>query len=286
MVSVRAVSRQQRLTAASRTPRAQARWQKVGHWLLPWLIPLGGLVLWWVAVTSGWIQPYQLPLPTTILRTFTDLVIHGELARHMQATLQRLAVGYILGAVFGVALGMLAGMSKTIRRVVDPTIQGVRAVPSLAWVPLFLLWFGIGERARVLLIALGVFLPVYFNTLAGVGGVDWRLVEVGYVYRLGRWKILRTILLPGALPGILTGLRSGLSLGWMFVVAAELLAASTGLGFLLVEGQSTMRPDRVIVALLLFAILGRFSDALLGAVEHALLQWRETVATAGQEEGS
>lgn len=251
---------------------------------LPWLLPAGLFGLWVLSLDRGWVQPYQLPAPPTIVSTLVDLIGRGELGRHVGATLNRLLAGYLLGATPGVLLGLLAGSSVGFRRFLDPTVQGLRAVPSLAWVPLFLLWFGIGEQARVYLIGLGAFLPVYLNTMAAVGSVDRKLIEVARAYGFGPLKVLFRVVLPGAMPGVFTGLRSGLSLAWMFVVAAELIAASNGLGFMLVEGQSTMRPDRVLVSLLTFAVLGRGSDALLAAVERRLLVWRDTLATT-QEEG-
>lgn len=250
---------------------------------LPWLLPAGLFGLWVLGLDRGWVQPYQLPAPPTVVSTFVDLAGRGELGRHVGATLTRLLAGYALGAGPGVLLGLLAGSSVGFRRFLDPTVQGLRAVPSLAWVPLFLLWFGIGEQARVYLIALGAFLPVYLNTMAAVGGVDRKLIEVARAYGFGRLKVLFRVVLPGALPGVFTGLRAGLSLAWMFVVAAELIAASNGLGFMLVEGQSTMRPDRVLVSLLTFAVLGRGSDTLLAAVERRLLVWRDTLATTQEE---
>ncbi len=250
---------------------------------LPWLLPAGLLGLWALSLDRGWLQPYQLPAPPTVVSTFVDLLSRGELARHLGATLNRLLAGYLLGAGPGVLLGLLAGSSVGFRRFLDPTVQGLRAVPSLAWVPLFLLWFGIGEQARVYLIGLGAFLPVYLNTMAAVGSVDRKLIEVARAYGFGRLKVLFRVVLPGAMPGVFTGLRAGLSLAWMFVVAAELIAASNGLGFMLVEGQSTMRPDRVLVSLLTFAVLGRGSDTLLAALERRLLVWRDTLATTQEE---
>lgn len=253
---------------------------RLGLWVaLPWLLPTGLLGLWMLGLERGWVQPYQLPAPLTVLATFFDLLSRGELIRHLGATLNRLLAGYLLGATPGVLLGLLAGSSVGFRRFLDPMVQGLRAVPSLAWVPLFLLWFGIGEQARVYLIALGAFLPVYLNTMAAVGSVDRKLIEVAQAYDFGRLKVLFRVVLPGAMPGVFTGLRAGLSLAWMFVVAAELIAASNGLGFMLVEGQSTMRPDRVLVSLLAFAILGRGSDTLLATLERRLLVWRDTLAT-------
>ncbi|MDW7982207.1 MAG: ABC transporter permease [Thermomicrobium sp.] len=251
---------------------------------MPWLVPASVVTAWWGIVATGWIDAYLLPPPARVSWTLLEMIARGELLVHLLATVRRLAWGYACGAVPGIVFGVATGLWPTLRRALEPTIQGLRAIPSLAWVPLFLLWFGIGEQARVLLIALGVFLPVYFNVSAGVGSIDWRLLEFAHVYRLGRWRTFRAVVVPGALPGVLTGLRAGLSLGWMFVVAAELIAASRGLGFLLVDGQSTMRPDRVIVALLLFGLLGKLSDTLLARGERSLLVWRETVARVQDEE--
>lgn len=274
-------------TERSRSQPAARPWVwRIAGWLVPWIVPALIVAGWWGIVAAGWIASYQLPPPQTVVATAREMSARGELATHLVATLERLAWGYLLGAVPGIVLGAVTGLVPWLRRALDPTVQGLRAIPSLAWVPLFLLWFGIGEQARILLIALGVFLPVYFNVLAAVGGIDWRLIEFARVYRLGRWRTFRFVVIPGALPGVLTGLRAGLSLGWMFVVAAELIAASSGLGFLLVEGQSTMRPDRVLVALILFGVLGKLSDSLLARLERAVLAWRETIASVQDGEGT
>ncbi len=260
---------------ATRTPRL---WQP--RLFLQLALPLGLLVLWWLALQRQWVRSYQLPAPATVLVTIEEMIQRGELQNHMIATIGRTLASYLIGAFPAVVLGVASGLSPAMRAGVDPTIQGIRAVPSLAWVPLFLLWFGIGEQARLLLIALGAFLPVYLNTIAGVESVDRRLVEVGRAYGLSSRAITFRIVLPGSLPGILTGLRAGLSMAWMFVVAAELIAASNGLGFLLIDGQSTMRPDRVIAAIITFAFLGRASDAGLAAIERYALRWRDTLGTA------
>ncbi|HEY8449467.1 MAG TPA: ABC transporter permease [Bacillota bacterium] len=247
------------------------------RWLLPLVAPAGVLALWVAAVQWAWVEPYQLPPPAKVLATVAKLLGDGDLTHHVGVTLGRLVAGFALGAAPGIVLGAAAGLVPGLRLLLDPTIQGLRAIPSLAWVPLFLLWFGIGELARVLLIALGAFLPVYLNVLAGVENVDRKLLEVGRVYELGRFALARRIILPAALPGLMTGLRAGLSLAWMFVVAAELIAASEGLGFLLVDGQYTARPEQVILSLLAFGLLGRLSDALLYGLERRVLHWRDAV---------
>lgn len=248
--------------------------------LLQAALPLGVLGLWWFALHRRWVLPYQLPAPGMVLSALQEMLVRGELQQHLVATSGRTLIGYLLGAIPAVVVGVSAGLSQPVRAVIDPTIQGVRAVPSLAWVPLFLLWFGIGEPSRVLLIALGAFLPVYLNALAGVEGVDRRLVEVGRAYGLSPTAITARIVLPASLPAIFTGLRAGLSLAWMFVVAAELIAASNGLGFLLIDGQATMRPDRVLASIVAFAVLGRLSDAVLGSIERRALRWRDSLGTA------
>src|SRR5439155_1151479 len=244
-----------------RADPAKARHRAGVRVLLPAALPLAVLGIWWLALLRQWVRPYQLPAPGMVLSAFQEMLARGELQQHLAATSSRTVAGYLLGAVPAVVIGIGAGLSQSVRAFVDPTIQGVRAVPSLAWVPLFLLWLGIGERSRVLLIALGAFLPVYLNALAGVEGVDRRLVEVGRAYGLSGAAITTRIVLPASLPAILTGLRAGLSLAWLFLVAAELIAASNGLGFLLVDGQATMRPDRVLASIVAFALLGRISDA-------------------------
>jgi len=251
-----------------------------GTLALSLLLPALVLVLWWLAVRLRWVEPYQLPPPRRVLTTLVTLAAGGDLARHIGATVARLLAGFALGALPGVVLGVAAGLVPALRRALDPTIQALRAIPSLAWVPLFLLWFGIGDRARILLIALGAFLPVYLNVVAGVENVDRKLVEVGRVHGLGPARLAWRVILPGALPSVLTGLRSGLSLAWMFVVAAELIASSEGLGFLLVDGQYTARPDQVVVSLLAFGLLGRLSDGILHGVERSLLRWRDALATS------
>jgi sulfonate transport system permease protein len=177
----------------------------------------------------------------------------------------------------GTIFGAITGYSALTHRVVDPTLQALRSIPSIAWVPLFILWFGIFEASKVALIAVGVFFPVYLNLMAGVAGVDRKLIEVGQVHRLGRVALVTRVLVPASLPAYLTGLRSGLGLGWMFVAAAELMGASDGLGFLLTDGEQTGRPETVIAAILLFALCGKATDLALAALGGRLVGWQDTV---------
>ncbi|MBH0238916.1 ABC transporter permease [Methylobrevis sp. L22] len=221
-----------------------------------------------------------MPPPSRIFATLVDLSGSGELARHITATVWRVLVGFAIGVVAGTAAGALAGYSAIVRRLVDPTLQGLRAIPSIAWVPLFILWLGIFEESKIALIAVGVFFPVYLGVMAAIASVDRKIVEVGRVFRLSGPALVRRILLPAILPSYVVALRSGLGLGWMFVVAAEFMGASEGLGYLLVDGQQLGKPDQIVAAILVFAVLGKLTDALLAAATAPFLRWQDTVETA------
>jgi sulfonate transport system permease protein len=181
-------------------------------------------------------------------------------------------VGFLVGASLGTVVGSLTGCSKPLRTLLDPTLQSLRNIPSMAWVPLFLLWLGIQETSKVSLIALGAFFPVYLNLTAGLRGVDAKLVEVGEVFGLRGMTLIRRVVFPAALPSYIVGLRSGLGLAWMFVVAAEIMGASRGLGFLMIDGQQTGRADLIIAAVLLFAVFGKLSDYALEVMGRRLLR--------------
>jgi sulfonate transport system permease protein len=244
--------------------------------LLGLIVPLGLALLWELAAARGWIAPRLLPPPTAILTQLEELAATGELLRHMEATLRRVALGFALGVGAATVLGALTGTFEALRRLLDPTLQALRAIPSIAWVPLFVLWFGIFETPKVLLIAVGAFFPVYLGLDAGIRGVDRKLVEVGRVCQLGPLAMIGRILLPAALPAWLTGVRGGLGLAWMFVIAAELMGASEGLGYLLVDGQMSGNAAIILGAILLFAILGKTSDGLLVASTRRLVAWQDS----------
>ncbi|AMJ67239.1 ABC transporter permease [Hymenobacter sp. PAMC 26628] len=254
------------------SPRAPRRWQ----WPLGAALPLALLALWEVLARTGALPPNLLPAPSKVLGTIAELARTGELWPHLGLTLARVGAGFALGSLAATALGALTGYAPLARRLLDPLLQGVRNIPSLAWVPLFILWMGIYETSKVVLIAVGVFFPVYLGLMSGVQGVDRKLVEVGRMYRLSGLALVRRVFLPATLPAYLVGLRNGLGLGWMFVVAAEIMGANKGLGFLLVDGQMTGRPQTILAAILLFAILGRTTDAGLAWLSHRLLRWQDT----------
>jgi len=245
--------------------------------LLALLLPVTALLAIECSVRSGLIPSNLLPAPTQILDTLRDLGAQGLLG-HIAASTARVAVGFAAGALLAVLLGAAVGLSRHAEAILDPTFQALRAIPSLAWVPLLLLWLGIDEAPKIVLIAIGAFFPIYMGVASGIRGVDRKLIEVARLYRLSNFALTKRVLLPAALPAILTGLRNGLSLAWMFMVAAELIAASKGLGYLLSDGRETSRADIVLAAIALLAILGKISDTLMAAIEKRSLAWRDSYA--------
>jgi sulfonate transport system permease protein len=259
---------------ATRTAAASQRWRRT---LLGLLLPLTALLTVELPVRFGLIPANLLPAPSQILDTLHDLGA-SNLLGHIGASTLRVAAGFAGGAVLAVLLGAAVGLSRHAEALLDPSFQALRAIPSLAWVPLLLLWLGIDEAPKIVLIAIGAFFPVYMGVASGIRGADRKLIEVARLYHLSNMALTRRVLLPAALPAILTGLRNGLSLAWMFMVAAELIAASKGLGYLLSDGRETSRADIVLAAIALLAILGKVSDSLMAAIEKRSLAWRDSYA--------
>ncbi len=239
------------------------------------LLPAGLAVLWELAVRAGLSDGRLVPPPSRIYAEFAELARSGELLRHVIATLLRVAVGFGLGTAVGTLLGAIAGYSTLVRRLIDPSLQGLRAVPSIAWIPLFILWLGIFETSKVALIAIGVFFPIYLGVMGAVMSVDRKIVEVGRVFRLSGVQMVRRILLPAVLPSYVIALRSGLGLGWMFVIAAEFMGASEGLGYLLIDGQQLGKPAEIVAAILAFAALGKTTDWFIALAAAPFLRWED-----------
>jgi sulfonate transport system permease protein len=242
------------------------------------LLPLALALFWELAVRMGLSNGRLVPPPSVIFQTFADLARTGELQLHALATLSRVAAGFGFGVVAGTLFGAITGYSALMNRLVDPTLQGLRAIPSIAWVPLFILWFGIFEASKIILIAVGVFFPVYLGVMGAVLSVDRKIVEVGRAFRLSGTAMVRRILLPAVMPAYVISLRAGLGLGWMFVVAAEFMGASTGLGFLLIDGQQLGKPAQIVAAIVAFAILGKLTDWLIVLVSAPFLRWEDVAA--------
>ncbi|MCQ2999896.1 ABC transporter permease [Pseudomonas syringae] len=259
------------------TPSSGAAWKRRGKGLV---LPLLIIVFLEIIVRIGWLPSYQMPAPSEIALTLGDLA-DGPLWKHISASLLRVLIGFAIGTGLALIFAAWVGLSREAEAYLEPTFAGLRSIPSLAWVPLLLLWLGIDETSKIVLIAIGAFFPVYLNGVAAIRNIDRKLVEVGQMYGFSRGRLTRRILLPAALPGLFTGLRSGMSLAWMFLVAAELIAATKGLGYLLSDGRETSRPDIVLAAIIVLAVLGKISDGILAGLEKRFLAWRDTFSGQG-----
>lgn len=256
--------------SVDRRPRAgrRPRW----FWVLGAIIPLALFGLWWAASHLGWVPPYKLPTPESLAVAAVDLWNRGVLGLYIAISTQRVLIGFAVGAVVGLVLGSIVGLSRLADGVLAPTVGAARAVPSLAWVPLLILYLGFGEDSKVTLVAIGALFPVYTTVAGALRHVDPHLVEMGRAFGLDRMRLLLTVQLPAVIPAIISGLRLALAQAWLFLVAAELLGSTMGLGFLLIESQNNGRVDRLFLAVLILAVLGKASDALIGLLERFLLK--------------
>ncbi|SDL23226.1 ABC transporter permease [Nonomuraea jiangxiensis] len=234
------------------------------------VVPLIALAAWQAAAGAGVFTPSQLPAPSAVLAAVAELVRRGELWQHVAISGQRVLLGFAAGASVGLVSGAAVGLYAPVRALLAPSIAALRAVPSLAWVPLLVLWLGIAEGPKIVLVAIGAFFPVYTTVSAALAHVDPHLVEAGRAYGLRGLGLLTRIQLPYAAPAVFAGLRLGLAQGWLFLVAAELIASSMGLGFLLIDSQNTGRTDILLLSILLLALLGKTADALLGLLSRFL----------------
>jgi sulfonate transport system permease protein len=262
-----------RLAPSEDASRAAPRW---GSFVVGLLLPVGLALAWEAAVWTGLAEGRLMPPPSRIFARLSELAISGELLRHVVATSARVFGGFLIGVLTGTLIGAISGYSGVVRKLVDPTLQGLRSIPSIAWVPLFLLWLGIFEASKVALIAVGVFFPVYLGVMGAIASVDRKYVEVGRIFRLSGPQLVTRILLPAILPAYFLSLRGGLGLGWMFVVAAEFMGASEGLGYLLVDGQQLGKPDQIVAAIITFAVLGKAADSVLAALARPFLRWQDS----------
>ena len=237
--------------------------------------PFVVLVLWQLASSTGLLPDRLLAAPATIASTGLDLIKDGTLTDAIGTTVQRVVIGFLIGAVAGIGLALVAGLSRIGENAVDPPMQMLRALPLFGLIPLFILWFGIGETPKVALIALGVAFPLYLNTFAGIRGVDGKLAEVAETLRLSRAGLIRHVVLPGALPQTLVGLRQSLGIAWLALIVAEQINASSGLGYMINNAREFLQTDVVVLGLVVYAALGLLTDALVRLLERRALTWRK-----------
>jgi sulfonate transport system permease protein len=238
-------------------------------WIVPALVLLG----WQFLAQGGAIPPNVLPAPSDVLAAGVRLAQSGELAANILVSARRAAIGFAIGGGLAFGFGLLNGLSRVGEKLTDTTIQMVRNVPNLALIPLVILWFGIEDDARIFLVALGVFFPIYVNTFHGIRTVDAQLVEMGRSYGMSRWALFRRVILPGALPSIFVGLRYGLGIMWLTLIVAETIAANSGIGYMAMNAREFMMIDVVVLAILLYALLGKLADSATRLLERLTLSW-------------
>jgi len=245
----------------------------VGRRLVPWLVPLALVAAWQAASSLGWLSTRVLPAPSAVVRAAWELTASGELWTHVQVSAGRALAGLAIGGGLGLLLGLLTGSLRWAETLLDSSIQMVRNIPALALIPLVILWFGIDESAKLFLIAVSVFFPVYLNTFHGIRNVDPALIEMGRTYGLTRWQLYRDVVLPGALSSILVGLRFSLGLMWVILIVAETISAQSGIGYLTMNAREFLQTDIVLVGILLYALLGKLADVFARALEQWWLRW-------------
>lgn len=240
---------------------------------LPWALPALTLLLWELASRSGLLSTRVLPEPWSVLTAFWRLLASGELWHHVVVSTGRALAGLAIGGGLGLALGLLTGSLRIAETLLDTTLQMVRNIPALALIPLVILWFGIDESAKLFLVAVGVFFPIYLNTFHGIRSVDKGLIEMARSYGLSGWALYRHVVLPGALPSVLVGLRFSLGLMWVLLIVAETISAQAGIGYLTMNAREFLQTDVVLVGILLYALLGKLADVLSRALERWWLRW-------------
>lgn len=238
------------------------------------ILPVSVLVVWELAVDFKLVPTTLIASPIQVLKDFVEFIATGKIFMHIGASLSRLLIGFIIGSLVGISLGLVIGTSKRFEKLFHPTFLFLAPIPPIAWIPLLIIACGIGEGSKVALIALGAFFITYFHTIHGIRATDQKLVDLATVYRKDNWQLVKKILLPSALPSIFTGLRLALSLSWILLIAAEVIASSQGLGWLIWDARNFSRPDDMIVGIITIGILGKLSDSILVLLEHHMLRWR------------
>ncbi|WP_166913568.1 MULTISPECIES: aliphatic sulfonate ABC transporter permease SsuC [unclassified Burkholderia] len=261
--------------------QTQARSRSIGRgvarrgWraIAPWLVPIGLIVAWELAARTGALSTRVLPEPLAVVRAAWSLIESGDMWANVKVSTWRALVGFAIGGGVGLVLGLATGLSKAAEVALDSTIQMIRNIPALAMIPLVILWFGIDEKAKLFLVSLGVFFPIYINTYHGIRSVDANLIEMAKSYGVKGFALYRDVILPGALPSILVGVRFALGLMWVMLIVAETISAQSGIGYMTMNAREFLQTDVVVVGILLYAILGKLADVLAKWLERATLRW-------------
>ena len=241
--------------------------------LMPWVVPVLLIVIWQLLVQVGWLSTRVLPAPTGVVEALIKLTMSGEIFRHIGVSTWRAFLGFVVGGGIGLVLGLLNGIFPIAEKLLDTSVQMLRNIPHLALIPLVILWFGIGEEAKLFLVALGVMFPIYLNTFHGIRTVDSGLIEMGKVYGLSPASLFWQIILPGALPSILVGLRYALGIMWLTLIVAETIASDSGIGYMAMNAREFMQTDVVVLSILIYALLGKLADTAARVLEEKWLSW-------------
>jgi len=247
--------------------------REFGQSALPWLVPVALIAVWQMAASLGWLSTRVLPALSEVVNAAWALTVSGELWTHVKVSAWRALAGLAIGGGLGLGQSLLTGSVKFFEPLFDSTIQMVRNILALTLIPLVILWFGIDETAKLFLISVSVFFPLYINTFHGIRNVDPGLIEVGRSYGLTRWQLYREVIFPGAMSPILVGLRFALGLMWVILTVAETISAQACVGYLTMNAREFLQTDVVLVGILLYALLGKLADLLARALERYWLRW-------------
>jgi sulfonate transport system permease protein len=253
--------------------------------LTQWALPVGIIVVWEALSLAGLIPQRILPAPTAVIAAAWKLTLSGELLRNVWVSFWRALVGLAIGGGIGFALGLANGLSRRSERIFDSTLQMIRNIPHLALIPLVILWFGIDEEAKIFLVALGVFFPIYVNTQHGIRTVDGQLIEMGQAYGMSATTLFLRVILPGALPSIFVGLRYALGIMWLTLIVAETISASSGIGYMAMQAREFLLVDVVVLSILIYALLGKLADSTARLLERWFLSWHPAFQPAAEAEG-
>jgi ABC-type nitrate/sulfonate/bicarbonate transport system, permease component len=265
--------------SASSLPRLRGLWNV----LAPWALPIVLLIIWEIAARAGFVTARLMPAPSTIALAGWNALVDGTLIYHTLVSTRRALIGLAIGGGLGFVAGIATGLWKPAETLLDSTLQMVRNVPHLALIPLVILWFGIDETAKIFLVAIGVFFPIYINTFHGVRTVDPQVVEMAQIYGLDRRALVSRIILPGALPSILVGLRYALGFMWLTLIVAETISATSGIGYMTMNAREFFLTDVVLLGIIIYALLGKVADTATRLIEKRVLAWHPAYQSIGEK---